>query len=210
MCTYFTHSKLFLGKKLQKRTSHKTVSPNPLNKVLFFEISDSLFFIENSDKVAVSTLAFCCLESAAKHNPQKLVFFLRTSVGLTGNLILNQLDQSCRLANGTSLRGHNTTLPNYSKTTAKLFNQDNFLLQYTGLLGERIILCIWRSYSSLKKRLTTTAKGSLNFGSFSTIAMAALSLSLSLSLFLWPSLLRLILTGFTFFANLPLSLIYQY
>ena len=57
------------------------------------KLPDSLFFIENSDKVVVSTLAFCCLESAARHNPDKLVYFLRTTKELTGSYFGISLEQ---------------------------------------------------------------------------------------------------------------------
>ena len=46
-------------------------------------VSDSVFFIENSERESLFPLALCSLESAALHNPSKAVYMLRSSVGPT-------------------------------------------------------------------------------------------------------------------------------
>ena len=49
--------------------------------MLFF--SESIFFLENSERETLFPLALCSLESAALHNPKTTVLLLRTSYGPT-------------------------------------------------------------------------------------------------------------------------------
>ena len=51
-----------------------------LNAIFF---SDSIFFLENSERETLFPLALCSLESAALHNPKTTVLLLRTSYGPT-------------------------------------------------------------------------------------------------------------------------------